>query len=562
MKPHNKASALIAEIRGRKILDTTGNGIHCLLGVLSMCGILEGDEDKGYTHGFTDCARRGFYQDSDLYYPLKYWKGKNGVNYTAVNELFGGFCGDRLLPERADAAGNEAEKAPQKKTRSKAERYFTDGVYCVMLTNEERRYLALEELRPEWESLDFYSVTHLLHKRTVMFFEGNTIVKVIYEEYRISADESCAYKDYTEFDTRLETKDRKMLLPLTSKGREKPVTPSNVMAADPFGCCLYIHLKKGESRLSVTNYRNHRNLPVGEYARIRDIGTDGDLHAFMRYYISGCPGDYFERITEIKTSEHRTVKFTTGDIFRCRTDRTHFAYGLIIGKTRDIEKRKELPAEHSFRHLMAQPIMVRMYDLITENGAMTEKELSGMPQRPVQICADNEIIWGTHEIVGHKRLVPEDIQFKLQLARRKGRSEHFTPFTSEFFVKFSPKEPKPKMTDSLSLYFEWGFVQLDIPWENVPDEIRAMLDESVYFDGGVNGGIVFAYCGKTLAEILAEHPGVLMRYDLLLPENRDKYDRVMNFLGLPDGSTYDDFAVKYGGITRREYIDIVERERH
>ena len=113
MKPHNKASALITEIKKHGIIDTTANGIHFLLGVLSMCGILETQTNKGYLHSFTECSERGFEQDNDLYYPLKYWKGKDGINYDSVKELFPDFdSGKHSADSSAALTDKTAEKPP------------------------------------------------------------------------------------------------------------------------------------------------------------------------------------------------------------------------------------------------------------------------------------------------------------------------------------------------------------------------------------------------------------------------------------------------------------------
>ena len=404
-----------------------------------------------------------------------------------------------------------------------------------------------------------YSVTYRLKKRTVLFYEGNTIVKVIYEEYSVKEDGSYSWRSYNEFDTHLETDNRTMLLPLTARGRAKPVTPTNVMAVMPFGCKLYIYLQSGESRIYAKNLRNNQEISVGEKDRVRKILSDADFHAFMRYYISTCPDDYFERIAAVRNMEHQTVKFKAGDIFRCQVDRQHYAYGLMLGKTRELEKWAELPKEHSFRHVMMQPIIVRMYDLVTTDKNMTANALSDKALRPPKLCSYCDILWGTHKIIDHKQLEPDDIQFNLQLARQVVKDEHINPFTVETFVKMSPKDPKPKMNTPRSLYVEWGFSSFEIPWENVPDTIRQLLDEGAYFDGGVAIGIRADLCGKTLDEILKETPKHVIRHNLLLPENRDKFNLVMHFLGLPDDCTLDDFAAKFGGISRKEYIELMDK---
>ena len=558
MKSHNMDTALLSEIRKRKFFDATGNAIHCILGILSVCGILEGAEKKGFLHGYVNYNDHGMGRDGLTFYPLNCWRGRDGVNYQAVAEIFGSFSKDKLSPEKAVI--HEIEQNPastEKKSVSGAEQYFTDGVYCIMLNDEERRYLALDPLDKSWEKVTYYSVTYLIKKRTELFYSGNTIVKVIYEEYSVNDDGTYNWKSYNEFDTHLETDNRTMLLPLTSRGRAKPVTPTNIMAIKPFGCDFYIYLQNDKSYILVRNLRNNQEVSVGEKDRVRKIINDESFHEFMRYYIPTCPDDYFERIAAVRNMEHQTVRFKAGDIFCCQIDRQHYTYGLILGKTRDIEKWKELPEEHSFRHLMMQPIIVRMYDFVTTEKDITVEELSEKSLRPPELYSDCDILWGTHKVVAHKKLVPDDIQFQLQFARLITKNEHFTPFTAEIFVKSSPGTTAPKMKNPKSLYVEWGFSSFEIKWENVPDNIRQFLDEGVYFEGGVALGIQGELCGKTLDEILKETPKRRIQYNLLLPENRDKFNLVMNFLGLPNDCSIDDFAEKYGGISRKEYIELL-----
>ena len=541
MKPHNMDIALVNEIRGKKFLDATGNAVHCILGILSLCGILESTAHRGFLHNFTNSGEIGGYRDGLSFYPLFYWRGKNGVNYDAVNEIFGSFSGDRLSPSHAVIPVKNEAKAPAKKVVSKAEPYYSDGVYTIMLTDAERRYLALDPIDPSWETESMYSVTHWLKKRTVLFYKENTIVKVIHEVHSIDDDGAYCWRDYSEFDTRLETDNRKMLLPLTARGRAKPITPTNVMAVKPFGCTFNIYLKKEESQIAVQNLRNNQIIPIGEEERVKKIMSDEDFHEFMRYYISTCPDDYFEHISAVRNMKHQTVKFRAGDIFRCQIDRTHCAYGLILGKTREIETWKELPKEHSFRHVMTQPILVRMYDFVTTDQEMSAALLSDKTLCPPRLCSDCDILWGTHKIVAHKKLVPDDIQFQLQLARQVKKDEHFTPFTAEGFMEMSPSRPNPE-----SLYVEWGFASFEIPWADVPDNIRRLLDKGRYFDGGV---AMF---------INADTPKHIRQDNLLLLENRDKFGAVMEFLGLSPKCTVDDFAAKYGGISRQKYIELIE----
>ena len=551
MKPHNMDTALASEIRRLRLLEATGNGIHCLLAVLSICGVLEGAEHKGFLHTFTNSGITGNYRDGLSFYPLFFWRGKDGINYDAVEELFGSFSGGKLTPDKAALPQKKGEVSP-KKAHSSAEQCFTEGVYSVMLTNEERRYLALNDLQPEWEKVTLFSSTYTRKKRTVLFYQGNTIVKVIYEQQDVKGTELVT--QYNEYDTCLATDDRKLLLPLTSRGRAKPVTSANVMAIVPFGCKVTISLRPGESTIWAYNARNCQEIAIGEEDRIQNILTDEGFHRFMQYYMATCPDDYFDRIAEVREMEHQTVTFGAGDIFRCQVDRTHYTYGLILGKTREIEKWKELPKIHTFRDLMAQPLLVRLYDFVTTDAHMTAEQLSQEPLRSPEIYTDEDIIWGTHKIVAHKELEPDDILFQIHLARQSGKRDPRNPFLTEN-QGFLVQDIFHKELVMTSLYVEWGFASVEIPWADVPEDIRQMVKGGNYFQNGVSLRITGAYCGKTLADILQETSKHRMQYDLLLPENRDDFNRVMECLGMPKDCTYDEFAAKYGGLSRREYIE-------
>ncbi len=159
----------------------------------------------------------------------------------------------------------------------------------IYIKTDRRFKLTLDPVDPDWKPVSMYSVTYLTKKRTVLFYKDNTIVKVIYEELSVNEDGSYNWKNYTEFDTCLETDNRSMLLPLTSKGRAKNVTPTNVMAVRPSGGYLRICLKQGESQITAQNMRNSQTMLTGETERIKNIMSDEDFHEFMKEYISVCP---------------------------------------------------------------------------------------------------------------------------------------------------------------------------------------------------------------------------------------------------------------------------------
>lgn len=557
----NKGSALVKLIKQEKILNATSAEIHVILGVLGMCGIFESPEHHGYLYEFTLSMNRDFLYENDLYYPFAHWRGNYGVNYDAVKTVFGSFAGNRLNSDKSidtdEKAVQAIDTALSKKNNSPAEQCFEALKYIINLTKEERKYLALEDIKPEYETITNFSKTHCINKRTTFFYKDNTIVKAIYEERSIGEDGKIYYETYKEFDTNLLTDNRKTLLPLTSRGRVKPVTPTNVMAIEPFGCIFdFMFSLHDKSNMFIWNARNSQQINISEWNKINAVKCENDFHEFMKWYISTCPPDYFEKINRIKNMKHQTVQFGAGDIFRCEYDRNNYCYGLILGKTREIEKWDITPKKHSFRNLMTQPIMIRMFDIVTSRKDMTAEELSNIPLRHLDICSDNDIIWGTYPVVDHKKLVPSDIEFHFVCTKIVTQSIHNTLFTDDMF--FGDNHNKNNI--QYNLYIEWGFAQTEILFSQITDELKDYMKDYYSPHGGVGYSIDCWNCEKTYTDIILQHPKHSIKNNLLLKENEDNLKMIFRCLGINENTSFDEFARLYGGITADEFIKRVQQE--
>ena len=177
------------------------------------------------------------------------------------------------------------------------------------------------------------------------------------------------------------------------------------------------------------------------------------------------------------------------------------------------------------------------------------------PLRPPFAAGDEEIFFGTHKIIGYKQLGPDDIEFPLNIGREIRKSEQGQPFMGEVFYKIPEGRVSSQKVPFTLLHVEWGLTTVDIPLQEVPEDIRKILEENRYF---YNGNYMFIRgddCGKTLTEMLDENPNLAIKNNLHFPENRATFQKFMHFLGLPGDCNYDDFANKYGGITRQEFID-------
>lgn len=419
--------------------------------------------------------------------------------------------------------------------------------YLITLENGVRPYFALEKMDDQWENQVFYSKANLWRKRTELFFEGDTIRKVIEEEKQVSTNGEILRQSYREYDTCLQTQERKLLLPLTNRGKPKPLTASTVGNITPFGCTFLLEMEKGRgTTLYAGNFRGNQQLPVGEAEKIADIRNDSDFQEFVKWYMETCPDDYFAKVERVKNSVHQTVKYRTGDIFRVEYDRFSYCYGLITGEVRKIRKWKELPKEHSLRSLMTVPVMVRFYLLITENANMTPEELSGYALGRVKICSDNDLIWGTHPIMGHRTLTAEEIEFPLVCSRMLSDRGKMTLLGQDGLIYdglLSAPEP--------DYYVEWGTAQTVLPYGKLSSKLKDWLKSYFCPWGGVQMGI-FPDEETCSEEEKAEW--ISYRNNLQISQNRPMMQELFRCLGLPDTAEFDDFAEAFGGLTMEELV--------
>lgn len=428
--------------------------------------------------------------------------------------------------------------------------------YVINLTNEERRYFALEPIESTWDAQSFCYQSHLRHTRLTIFFSGNTIVKAIEEEInakpcgycfgervseevRSKPDGFRYFESYTEYDTRLLTEDRQFILPLTERGKPKKLTATAVRGVAPFGCSFTVKMTRvsiwGEGgSLYLTNPRAEQEFPIGERAAAAGIDSEEDFHAFARRYMDTCPPDYFERLEAFRRARRVTVKYRPGDVFRMAYDRTHWCYGIITGEVNRLRKLPEMPENSTFHTLMMVPILVRLYALISDRADMTPQELEAYPLGRVMICGDNDIIWGTHPIVEHRELTAEDIEFPLIVGRWRLRIPGLS-----------------RRTEPEDVPVEWGLCSTVIPWRSMPEGLRQRLADYDSPHGGVQMGIPPDYALPD-EKLQAVHA---FRENLLNPQNTAFRGEIMRAAGLEADADFDDFARRFGGLTRQEILE-------
>lgn len=517
VSPTNKVNAWIKLVSADRSLPLAAADAYSIMGVLSSCGVFDTSQRKSYANGFVRCDGREFVYETDIYYPLHLWRGKNGINYAAIESFFGAVTDGRLTPENRIRGSVDREQKELTTNVSKAAPFFTEGEHIIDLDDRQRYYYGLAPIDPTWDRVVVYSSTHNSMKRSEVFFEGDRVKKVILEQKRLNR-----FEYYLESDMDVATRKRQMILPKTDRGREQNLTPSLLMTPAYMLAQLHVYLKGRSSGASTFNSSNDQELPLPA----GPIETREDFTRFTEEYIASCPADYGTQLDRFIHKKRVKARFTSGDIFRAQISTTQYTYGLILGKVRQLEKWPEIPKGHPILLTMSQPLLIRQYDIITENPNMTAEELSTVSLMNLQIAQDNEIIWETYPIVCHKELSEEDID-----------------------LGFSINSKMRTIVWGLSMHVFDESSWTEAGFEDTQDaHVCINGDRSLSMTYGVTLGIRIDQSKET--------------GDLFWRQREDRLNQMKNtiarILGLDPKNACDDFAIRYGGLTRKQFIKLAK----
>lgn len=291
MGANNKFTALQKQITRARKSNLNGNDVNVILGVLSVCGVLQTPEHRGYAEKFTELGDRGFEgYETELFYPLYYWRGKHGVDKLSLAIVFPSDVVKAFEADKDEVSLTEVYskvKTGSKTSKSNGEEYFSDGKHVLQLDDRMRHYYGLAPLDPSWDKEVRYSRLYNDYTRTEVYFEGNSIKKVISETGGLTKDGGFYVYEYTENDAVAETEDRYLLLPKTSRGRKRPWTPSLLKTFTYMS--VYLNVNLAGRGFFTYNYRNNKqlNLPGKPWAK-----SPLEFYTYTDEYIRNVPDDY------------------------------------------------------------------------------------------------------------------------------------------------------------------------------------------------------------------------------------------------------------------------------
>ena len=255
------------------------------------------------------------------------------------------------------------------------------------LTNEQRLCFGLPLVEETWEKVTVKPSPYDKYT-TVAYLEGNHICKVILCAENVPADAM-----YSEFQVdAMLSDDRQMLLPKTSKGKEKLFSSSNLLKYTRIG----MSLQYSRRTLSLVNLTSEEAFYRSDYD---GVILDG-FESFIQWVEEWCKNTEAKEQTEIERfAENKRIhqKFKEGDFFRFRINRSLYGYGRILIDYNQMRK-KNIPFWDMF---MGKPLCVAVYHIATERADVTPEELQDLLTLPSQMIMDNIFLYGECRIIGN-----------------------------------------------------------------------------------------------------------------------------------------------------------------
>ena len=275
------------------------------------------------------------------------------------------------------------------------------------LTNEQRKHLALTLIEETWELVQ-------LNDTIFLYFDDDILRKqiIVKEDY------------YCEKElNRLTSDSRTILPPLTGKGKPKKLNYTGVDACTPESSYFLWNGKKGD--FIVGNHTTQQTYFTTEGSG-QKLETWGAVENFVTDWISETTTSDMTEMEQFRTAKRKHQKIKEGDIFVFKIGRREYGFGRVLLDVRelrkDIKSGKISEPHYGLACLMAQPLMVKVYQVISNKNTIDLDELVLQPAFLSQQIMDNRLLYGDYEIVGHRPLLSEDMDFPISINWHVDRS--------------------------------------------------------------------------------------------------------------------------------------------
>jgi hypothetical protein len=383
------------------------------------------------------------------------------------------------------------------------------------LSNIQREYFGLDPIQLHWDKVSFNGDTY--RPDSILYFEGDRIKRHI-----ISTDFKYFECHYDEL-----TKGRIILLPKTSKGKEKKLTASVLEQRRPTGVYLDI---TNHGSIFIGNYTTETTFYSSRWEN-DDFTGEKSIQYIVDDFISQSPKNHLIEINEFKNTKRKNVRFKSGDFFAFKLNRTQYGFGRILLDINKIRKKDLISKSHGLNLIMGQPVLVQLFAFVSDTKLIDISKLDNSTKLPSDIMMDNILLYGEYEIIGHKELTDEDFDFPISYGK--------------------------SLEQRLVVFLQWGLIHKELPVTTFNKYIigdNPFVSEDSYSRkiqnpfGFYSIGFRPNYNANDILKTI-ENKGIFdynetknysTEFDLRNPKNKNVRDEILNAFGLDPNKLYID----------------------
>lgn len=233
-----------------------------------------------------------------------------------------------------------------------------------------------------------------------------------------------------------------------------------------------------------------------------------------------------------------------GDIFRADTGRG-YCYGIVIARIKQLKEKCSLQPGHSLLAHRDKSFIYRLYQTIAESPELTNEDLTAYPLGPAVICG--ELFEDQHfTLIGQTRITEDLLVFPLLAHEICFVAAHSQ---AAFMDAIGPEDPY--WDTLLGITLEWGTACVQLANKHILPELRHQVRK---------------YCLCAYHSTLGIHSGYAKEspyYEkgrLTLPQEIETVRALLPCFGLKPDSGFDDFAEKWGGMTKARLLELITQE--
>ena len=254
------------------------------------------------------------------------------------------------------------------------------------LTNDQRKYFGLQLVRSDWEKVQLSDII-------VAYFDQNQIVKVLNYGW-----------GYQEYDTTIDTIERKILLPKTSRGKQQILSVPRILKIKGSGVQFSGSFQGGNIHV----YDNKRNFFfIKSFAEEGDMRSFQDIDNWIANYIARAPSNYFDWLADQLNQRKLKVKIESGDFIAFRITPTEYGFARILRNVFS-DRKRNIAEQNQMYWYHPRSLIVAPYAFYAATRDVNVDQLEHKRTLPTVCIFDIDVYRGEMPIIGHKPLSEKD----------------------------------------------------------------------------------------------------------------------------------------------------------